>query len=390
VDAGGSSIAGKPKLLVAITLAEVGGAQTCVAQLLPALVERFDVVVAAHGDGPLRAAALEAGARWVSLRNVRRAVGPRDVLGLVELIRLIRRERPAIVHAHSSKAGILARVAAAACRIPCRVFTAHGWAFKADAGWKAKVFLWADRLVAPLTSTVVCVSETERRVGIVARTCRADRTVVIPNAVDARLHEPGRRAERLRPLLVSVGRLKSPKDFHTLLNALGRLHGVEYDALIVGDGPDRPELATLLEQLGLGDRVRLCGERDDIPELLASADCFVLASRSEGLPMSILEAMAAGLPVVASDVGGVAELVDDGVTGLLVAPRDADRLAEALRRVLADVDLRRRLGAAGRRRVEERFGLERFRAAHVALYDELLAASVAEVAPPLEPLAAEA
>ena len=390
MDAGGSPIARKPRLLVAITLAEVGGAQTCVAQLLPALTERFDIVVAAHGEGPLRASAIEAGARWVSLRNVRRAVGPRDVLGLVELIRLIRSERPAIVHAHSSKAGILARIAAAVCGTPCRVFTAHGWAFKADAGWKSKLFLWADRLVAPLTSTVICVSETERRVGTAARTCRADRAVVIPNAVDARLYAPAPRADRSRPLLVSVGRLKSPKDFHTLLNALGRLQGVDYDALIVGDGPERPELAALVDQLGLGERVRLCGERDDIPELLGRADCFVLASRSEGLPMSILEAMAAGLPVVASDVGGVAELVVDGATGLLVAPHDATSLAEALRRVLVDVDLRTRLGAAGRRRVEERFGIERFRAAHVALYGRLLAASVAKGAAPREPIAAEA
>ena len=380
MDAGSSPVADKPKLLVAITLAEVGGAQTCVAQLLPALTERFEVVVAAHGEGPLRAAALEAGARWAPLRNVRRAVGLRDVLGLVELIRLIRRERPAIVHAHSSKAGILARVAAVVCRTPCRVFTAHGWAFKADTGWKAKAFLLADRLVAPLTSAVVCVSETEQRAGIEARTCRPGRTVVIANAVDARRYEPRRLAERRRPLLVSVGRLKAPKDFHTLLTALGRLHGAEYDALIVGDGPERLELADLIDRLGLQQRVQLCGERDDIPSLLASADCFVLASRSEGLPMSILEAMAAGLPVVASDVGGVAELVDDGTTGLLVPPQDAAQLADALRRVLSDADLRARLGAAGRRRVEDDFGLEGYRAAHVALYRELLARRTAPAA----------
>lgn len=361
-----------PKLLVAITLAEVGGAQTCVAELLPALVSRYEVVVAAHGNGPLRDATAAAGARFVELRHVRRALGWRDALGLLELVRVIRRERPQIVHAHSSKAGVLARLAAALCRVPARVFTAHGWAFKAEAGRRATAYLWADRLVAPLTSAVVCVSETERRAGLAARTCHADRTVVIRNGIGAIDGRPGREGERTRPRLVSVGRLKAPKDMATLLDALALLGDVELDALVVGDGPDAAALREQVERLGLEGRVRLCGERDDVPALLAEADCFVLSSRSEGLPVSILEAMAAELPVVASAVGGVPELVEDGETGFLVPPGDPAALADALRRMLTDAELRRRLGAAGRARVEREFTLDAFLAAHLDLYDSLL------------------
>ena len=128
-------MARSPRILLLITLAETGGAQTYVAGLLPALAGRFDVVVAAHGDGPLRDAALAAGARYVPLRHVRRNLHPaHDVLGLLELAALIRRERPDIVHANSSKAGVLGRTAAAALGVPVRIFTAHGWAFKAYSG----------------------------------------------------------------------------------------------------------------------------------------------------------------------------------------------------------------------------------------------------------------
>jgi glycosyltransferase involved in cell wall biosynthesis len=119
--------------------------------------------------------------------------------------------------------------------------------------------------------------------------------------------------------------------------------------------------------------VRLLGERRDIPELLGAADVFVLPSRSEGLPVSVLEAMVAGLPVVASRVGGVPELVAEGETGLLVAPGNSDELAAALKRVLADRELRRRLGTAGRARVEQQFDLDSFRRAHVDLYYRELA-----------------
>jgi len=363
----------RPRILIAITLAEVGGAQTCVAELLPELVKTFDVTIAAHGPGPLREAARKAGATSVELRNVRRAIGPRDALGLIELIRLIRRVRPDVVHAHSSKAGVLARVAAAVCRVRAVVFTAHGWAFKAEPGYRSRLYLNADRATAAVTSAVICVSETERREGLAARTCRPARTVVIRNGVDASRFGIRTHAEVPRPQLISVGRLKAPKDFETLLDALALLDGLSFEAIVVGDGPDLEHLEARSRRLGLVDRVTFAGEQPDVPERLARADCFVLSSVSEGLPISVLEAMAAGLPVVASDVGGVHELVGEGVTGSLVPPRDPEALAAALRPVLADAGLRARLGQAGRAEVEMSFSIEAFQRGHLDLYARLLA-----------------
>jgi glycosyltransferase involved in cell wall biosynthesis len=361
-------------VLLLITLAEVGGAQTYVAALLPALVRDFDVTVAAHGAGPLRAAADSAGARYVPLRSLRRAISPwRDLAALVELIRLMRRERPDILHASSSKAGVLGRLAASLAGVPIRIFTVHGWAFLAYEGMTSRLYRWADRLVRPLTTVTICVSAQGRLEGLAARTCDAERTLVIPNAVDVAAAPRSMLYDRKRPLIVAVGRLKAPKDFSTLIGALGRLPQESFDGLIVGEGPERQPLEGEVSALGLANRVRFAGERHDIPELLATADVFVLPSRSEGLPISVLEAMAAGLPVVASRVGGVPELVVDGKTGLLVQPGDPEELAGALCRLAADRRLRHRLGARGRARAEQAFDLEPFRRAHVELYSRELA-----------------
>jgi glycosyltransferase involved in cell wall biosynthesis len=363
----------RPRVLLLITLAEVGGAQTYVASLLPALADRFDVAVAAHGPGPLRDAAADAGARFIPLKHVRRPISPwRDVAGFVELVRLLRRERPDILHASSSKAGILGRLAAHATGVPIRIFTVHGWAFSAHSGLASSLYRWGDRLVQPLTTMTVCVSENDRAAGIRAGTCRAERTVLIRNAVSLEA-TPRARHERARPLLVSVGRLKAPKDFGTLARALALLPAGSFEAWIVGEGPDRAALETELRRLRLEDRVRLAGERDDVPALLADADVFVLSSRSEGLPVSVLEAMAAELPVVASRVGGLPELVVDGKTGFLVTPSSPPDLAAALARLIGDRDLRRRLGAVGRVRAETRFNLSSFRRAHLELYSAELA-----------------
>jgi glycosyltransferase involved in cell wall biosynthesis len=358
----------RPRILILITLAETGGAQSYVVGLLPGLEGPFDVVVAAHGDGPLRDAVRAAGARFVPLRHVRRPLHPvRDLFGLLELVVLMRRAAPDIVHANSSKAGVLGRLAAVAAGVPIRIFTVHGWAFSASSGLVSVLYRWADRLMAPLTTLTICVAERERTSGLAARTCIAERTVVIPNAVDLDAVPPARR-DGGRPLIVAVGRLAEPKDALTLVRALAGVRGRPFTALLVGDGPDRASLEAEVSRLGLQDAIALTGTRDDVPELLARADVFALSSRSEGAPLSILEAMAAGLPVVSSRVGGVPELVVDGETGLLVPPGDPAAMAAALGRLLADAGLRRRLGAAGRERAQRCFDVRRQRRAHLDCY----------------------
>lgn len=362
----------RPRVLIVVTLAEVGGAQTYVMRLVPALTDRFEVAVAAWGPGPLRAAVEAAGARYVALQHVRRPVSPlHDLLGVVELIRLCRQFRPDIVHTNSSKAGILGRFAAALAGVRVRIFTVHGWAFAQHHGASSRLYLWLDRLARPLTTAFICVSEQTRTEGIAAGTCTPDRTVVIANAVDVDA-TPQSALGGDPPRVVTVGRFKEPKDFVTLVRALARCTA-PFRALVAGDGPDRPAVEAAIRESATGERVELLGERDDVPELLAAADVFVLSSRSEGMPMSVLEAMAAGLPVVATAVGGIPELVESGVTGLLVPAGDVDALAAALNDVLGNAALRRSLGDAGRQRATERFDVAAFREAHLSLYRAMLA-----------------
>ncbi|MDQ4040195.1 MAG: glycosyltransferase [Actinomycetota bacterium] len=350
-----------------MTLAGVGGAQAYVAQLVPALVRRFDVVVAAHGEGPLRETVEAAGARYHALRWVRRAVGWRDVVGLFELAALFRRERAVAVHLNSSKVGLLGRVAAWMARVPVRIFTVHGWAFAAHHGRAATAYRLAERAARPFGTVVICPAQDIRRMGIRARTCDERHSVVIANAVDAAA-VPLAAPDTGTPTIVSVGRLHEPKDFVTLARALRAVPRGQFRADIVGDGPDRPAVEAELRAGGLDDVVELVGERADVPERLAGAAVFVLSSRSECMPISVLEAMAAGLPVVASAVGGLPEMVVDGETGVLVPPGDPEALGRALARLVADPQERRRMGAAGRRRVEEHFDLPAFQAAHLELY----------------------
>jgi glycosyltransferase involved in cell wall biosynthesis len=350
----------RKRLLIAVTLAETGGAQSYVAQLLPAVTEHYDVVVAAHGPGPLDAVAREAGAEFVRLRHVRRPIGPRDLAGLVELVRLFRRVRPDVVHLNSSKIGALGRIAAFVARVPVRVFTVHGWSFSPHDSAAEHGYRVLERALAPLAWTI-CVSQAEYS----KAPWLNGKAVVIPNAVDVRAIDRAR-LDGSPPTIVSVGRLVLPKSFWILGEALRALEPGSFRALVVGAGPQK----TFLEGI---EGVELLGERDDVPDLLAGSDIFALSTLSEGMPISVLEAMAAGLPVVATAVGGIPEIVVEGETGLLVPPQDDEALAEALARLLADAELRRRMGAAGRERAERLFDVARLRRDHLELYDRLLA-----------------
>jgi glycosyltransferase involved in cell wall biosynthesis len=366
--------ASRPRLLMVITLAETGGAQTYVATLLPALVERFDVTVAAHGDGPLVGAAHAAGAAYVPLEHLRRALNPiAEIRAILELWRLCRRLKPSIVHLNSSKGIVVGAIAARLGRVPVRVATVHGWPFKTETGLRRTVYTTATRLVRPLLTSVVCVAESERVAGIAARTVRPAQAVVIPNGVSL----PDVPADPSGRDVITVTRLRAPKDAATLVRAAAQV-GDELDRmLVVGDGPERPQIERLARGLQVDDKIMLLGDRDDVPELLARSSVFVLATLSEAMPMAVLEAMAAGLPTVASDVGGIPELIVDGESGLRVPPGDDAALADALRLLLRDEDLRTRMGRAARDRARLHFGLDRTREQHIRLYESLLAASAA-------------
>lgn len=299
-----------------------------------------------------------------------REPAPADARSLARLLPLVRRAD--VVHAHSSKAGFLARLAAALLGRPriC-VFTPHGWSFWSAQGRRAAFYAGLERRAARWCRTIVTLSESEREAGLSARVGRAEQYRVIPNGVDvARFTRspapvPGR--------ILWVGRFAPPKRADLAVRALAnvRQRFPEAELHLVGDGVGRPEVSRLAAALGVGASVHLLGTRDDVPDLLAEAACVLLASDYEGCPLSVIEAMAAGVPVVATDVGGVGELIRHGETGLLVEPGSAEALAAGLCELLERPERAREQGEAGRRDAAERFSLERMAGETAALYAEI-------------------
>jgi glycosyltransferase involved in cell wall biosynthesis len=313
----------------------------------------------------------------VSLHALRGSHGrptPNDFRDLPMLIGLVRRAH--VVHAHSSKAGCLTRLAAWSQRRGRRtLFTPHGWSFWAATGFEARAYLALERLAAHWCRILVTVSEAERAAGLDGRVGRPEQYRVVLNGVDLEPYSGKPRPER--GVIVFVGRLREPKRADLAVRALAILRRTRPEARLdlVGDGPLRAELEALAEREGVREAVRFVGTSHDVPELLKRACCLLLASEYEGCPLTVLEAMAAGVPVVASAVGGIPELVVPGETGYLVPAGDPEPFASALEQILADPARALELGAAGRRRAEALFTRERMVEDTETLYDEVATAS---------------
>ena len=330
-------------------------------------------VVLAGGDGVFSEELRRQNLPAVEIRNLVRPVHPvRDALALREILAALRRIRPDLVCAHTAKAGLLGRVAGAALGIPT-IFTPHGWAITDRiSSRQGRVFRYVERLAGRFTTCIINVCEYERELALRCRIAAARRLAMIYNGmldVPPELRgNPGAHP----PKLVMVARMEQPKDPVTVLQALAGLKSLAWHFDFVGDGPLEPVARRLIGQLGLEDRVRLLGFRRDVNQLIAASQVFVLSSRSEAFPYSVLEAMRAALPVIATDVGGVREAVIPEETGLLSPAGDADALQAQLRRLIADPDLRQRMGGAGRQRFLSHFTLEKMQANTFALYREVL------------------
>jgi glycosyltransferase involved in cell wall biosynthesis len=329
----------------------------------PAIADRFDTAVACP-EGDLAAAVRRIGLpvflypgantsfSWPALRS---------------LTAHMRTWRPQIAHTHGSLAGRVA-AALAGARI---VYTKHGLAAAEEQAIQVR---GAGRLTKKLAVTlfahrIVAVSEAVKR-ALVAQGADPGRVRVIPGGVD--LAEYDRQAPLVPGVLGALGRLQTEKGFDVLLRAVAELRGGEARLLLGGEGLLEKELPRLAAELGVSQQVEFRGFVTDVPAFMAETGVFVLSSRSEGLGLVIVEAMAAGRPVVATRVGGVPEVVVDGETGLLVEPENPGALAAAVRRLLADPGLAARLGQAGRRRAHDRFGAGHMAALTAAMYEELL------------------
>jgi glycosyltransferase involved in cell wall biosynthesis len=361
-------------LLYVITSGDTGGAQSHVLHCCTHFRGEYRVALAAGTGGYLVERVRALGLPVYVLPGLGRnrpAAG--DVGVLRGLLRVIRDFRPALVCCHSTKAGFLGRLAARLAGVPA-VFTVHGWGFSEGVPFlRRAAVLQAERLAARWADRIICVSAYDRELALRSGVGRPDQMVVVHNGVPpvgAELRASPGEGSPVR--LVMVARFEAPKDHPLLLRALAGLAAPEWELWLVGDGRLEEKARREAAGLGLGERVRFLGPRHDVPELLARCHVFVLISHWEGLPLTVLEAMRAGLPVVASDVGGVREAVADGETGYLVSRGDEAGLRQRLRLLLEDPVLRARMGAAGHARWRERFTLDRMLRETEAAYRDVL------------------
>ena len=309
-----------------------------------------------------------------------------DFRALIRLIRLINLERPDIVHTHTAKAGTLGRIAAKLTGVPIVIHTFHGHVFHSYFGFfRTKFFLWLERLLAKFTDVIITVSEQQRDEIIKYKIAEPEKIIAIPLGLDLKPFinsdtDPNEvRREFSVPeetkLVGIVARLVPIKNHVCFLEA-ARLVLAHYDNvrfMIVGDGELRGTLEQKARDLGIEDRVIFMGFQYNLQKIYAGLDIIALSSYNEGLPVALIEAMAAGKPVISTEVGGVVDLILDGDNGLLVPSNDPKSLAEATLYLLEHSERRRMMGVAGRKKVYPHFDKKRLVGDIDNLYENLLA-----------------
>jgi len=357
------------------------------AELIRCLVKELDparyesTVVMPDDGGQLRAADFEA----IGARCLYFDIAADFSLGeWWRLRRFVRKGQFDIVHCHGARAALWARLAVIGPRRSKIVFGVHGLSIVHHRGLKRGLLVGMERLLQVVTDITLCDSESERAEVIRYGIASPQRTHTIHNGIDLDRLDRGsyQRAAARAALgldstqltLVTVCRLNRPRDFETLLHAMQRVAAQLPMArlLIVGDGPLRPAIEDQIQTLALGENVQLLGIVRDVGQVLAAADVFVLSTQGwEGLPLAPLEAMVMRLPVVISDVGGNREAVRDGVTGLVVPPRQPQALADALLQLLRDHPTAQRMGQHGHDRVVREFSAQRMAAETMTIYDRV-------------------
>lgn len=360
------------RVLYIITKAnEIGGAQIHLRDLAIRLSSEGHFVDVIVGETGLLVEQLKmSGINVHILSNIVREISPfKDIRAVFQIRALIKKIAPDIIGLHSSKAGILGRIAAWGLNIPV-VFTVHGWAFANGVKEnRRKIYILIEKFLAPLVDKIITVSEQDKKLALKYGVASSDKQVVIHNGMpDLGLKAKIKNGDDTISI-ISVARFSDQKDHETLLEAMSKITSINWKLLLIGKGPNENLIRNKVKDLKLNSRVSFLGERDDVAKLLHESDVFVLSTNWEGLPLSIIEAMRSSLPVIATDVGGVSELIENGCSGYLVPHKDADELRRKIQYVLSNSELRLEVGQQARARYSEKFTFDKMYQSTIALYE---------------------
>jgi glycosyltransferase involved in cell wall biosynthesis len=385
------------RVLQVIGGSKFGGAVWVVLGYVEALQEHGCEVAVCTSVEPVAEVFRGAGCEILSTPEITREINPpQDLVALIKLARICRKGRFDVVHTHTSKGGFIGRAAARLAGVPVVLHTAHGFAFhESSSPVAAAVYTRLERLASRWSDRVLTVSDFHRQWAIRQRLAAPERIVTVRNGISRSRLVVARDKGDIRSdlgveasdlLLVSVGRLATQKGFGTLLQALPKLlrHGVRARLVLVGEGPLRSALEEQTTAAELTEVVSFLGFRSDVGDILNASDMVIAPSLWEGLSISVLEAMALGKPIVATNIGSNLELLEDGVSGLLVPPNEPERLADAILTLALDPDGASRYGAAARERFELGFTETAMKDALWAAYRPLLEQKLAAKERPLK------
>ncbi|MFA5351232.1 MAG: glycosyltransferase family 4 protein [Candidatus Omnitrophota bacterium] len=375
----------KTNILYVITKLELGGAQKQLLELIRGLDKtRFNIFLFTAQKGILMPDALSMNEINVKRSSwLERNLNPvKDLFSLVELFIFIKRNKIDIIHTHSSKAGILGRIAGRLAGTKTVMHTVHGWPFHRYQPFLARIiFLWLERIAATCSDKLIVVSQSDLHKGLKYICNNQNKYALMNYGVETNLnaeqsYEAVKKELQIKEGDLIVGNIscfkpqKAPLDFLKLAALVKKSHP-RVKFVLVGDGILRKKIQSQILHFGLQESVTLTGWRKDIPKLLSNMDILVLTSLWEGMPISVLEAMRCAKPVVATDTGGIREIVVDGYNGFLVKPQDIQSMSEKLSLLLNNKELREKMGCLGQDNLGSKFSLKGMVQANQDLYTSL-------------------
>ena len=375
----------KKKILFLVTQSEFGGAQRFIYTLIRGMRNisaiHHEVVVAAGPEGDdengLLSILEKEGINTIHLKYSRRSVNPFfDFLGLLEIYKLIKKEKPDILFLCSTKAGFLGSLAAKfnskfKIQNAKLIYRIGGWTFNDPwPKWKKKIYFWFEKISAKWKDIIINNAESDRKQAIKSGIKPRERIITIYNGIDVNNLDFFAKQEagiilNIQPSFIigTIANLYPSKGLKYLVEAANlakyKLQNTEYKFVVIGEGRERKKLENLIKKYNLENNFFLVGAIPGAYKYLRAFDIFVLPSLKEGFPWVILEAMAAQVPIIATKVGAISEIIDDGKNGILVEPADFDGLAKAILRLAEDKSLQERLSMEARKTVEARFGLDK-------------------------------
>jgi glycosyltransferase involved in cell wall biosynthesis len=362
------------KIAYVITRSDsIGGAQVHLLYLARSMLAKgYDVKVFVGGEGPFVKELKKYSIPFVSLSKMVKAIHPvKDGKVLKNLTAHLVHFNPDVLALHSSKAGWIGRIIGKRLDIPT-VFTVHGWSFTHGKHFmKRRAWLIAEKMVGNLAKQIITVSDFDRNLALKYHVSDSHKVVTIYNGIGdiplSLIANPG----KAPPRMMMVARFDKQKNQTVLLKSLARLKHLDWSLELIGEGPSMGVVQQLCSELNLKDRVVFSGFCDNVEEKLSQAQIFALTTNWEGLPISIIEAMRAGLPVAASDVGGISELVADGGNGFLIQGNTIPELTNKLQKLILDSGLRTKMGEKGREMYLNTFALDKMVMKTLSIYEEM-------------------